>query len=457
MGPLGTPLPAPDEKIQEVADAKARFQKGEFTESLELLRTAVKKHPDRLPPAQYIMALWYSQINQGNLAMVSLERAIIEDPDDPEAYAFLGNVEFQGGRVTAASLLFDKAHALAQNFDKSPTRKKAFEPQIYAGLAAVAESRARLLRDDKERAKEEWVTAQKHLESWLKLDAKSAVAMQRLARALFKQKTKDKVNLAYEKLKQAKTADPKMPFAAATMAEYYQEEDDFQNAKKFMNYALSPKLGAEDLRTRLQAAQWCLQTSLLDPGQLEQAREHAAKALRLDPKSLQGKILRGVIALYQKDYNKAEDNFVAALLDYPSNFAASNNLALAYCEQDDASKKRRAREYAVDNARRHQQGRFAAEAASTYGWVVYKLGTVDQVNEADKVLGRLVRSARVNEDTLYYAARVATDSRLPENRRRPDEARRLLERALGTERPFSMRPEAQLLLDELKKTGSGSR
>ena len=55
----------------------------------------------------------------------------------------------------------------------------------------------------------------------------------------------------------------------------------------------------------------------------------------------------------------------------PSNFAASNNLALALCEQSDNLKKNRALEYAQINAQRYPK---MADAASTLGWVQYRLG-----------------------------------------------------------------------------------
>lgn len=445
MGPLGTPSPADYEKIQEVADAKARFRKLDLKGALELLREAVKKNPDRLPPAQVIMAIWYGQANQGAAALGSLERAVVEDPADPEAYVYLANAELQAGRVTAAGLVFGKAHTLVQSFTKSPSRKKTFEPRVYGGLAAVSEVRATMAGDDKARAQEEWVKAEGHLNSWLKLDPDSAVAMQRLARALFKQGTKEKVTAAYDKLKDAKKADPNLLTPAATMAQFYQEADDFNNAKKFMDFALSPKEGSEDLRTRLTAARWCLQTLGEERGQLDKAQEHASKAMLLDGKSLDAQILRGVVALFQKQYEQAERFFLAAHVQSPGNFPASNNLALALCEQDE-NKKRRALEFATNNARQYAEGRFKNEAASTYGWVLYRN---DRVVDADTVLSRLVRSGRVSEDTLYYAARVATD------RRRPEEAIQLLDQVEKSKNPFSMRPEAKKLLEQLRRKSGG--
>ena len=434
-GPLGTPIPAVDEKIQEVADAKARLAKRDFAGALSLLREAVKKNVDRLPPAQVIMAIWYAEAKQGAAVLGSLEMAVVEDPGDPQAYLILANVELQAGRVTAAGLLFDKAQSLMEAFTKSPNRKKNLEPSVYDGLAAVAESRA-TLSEDKAKANQEWVVAEEKLRAWLKLDPNNAIALQRLARALFKQKTKEKVNEAYEKLKDAQKADANVLNPAATMARLYQDEGDFNNAKKFMTYAL--QTAGEDLRTRLEAARWCLQTSLEDPGQLEQAKEHAAKAIRLDEKSMDAMILRGVVALFQKEYETAERYFLSAHVQSASNFAASNNLALAQCERDE-TKKRQALELAAQNAKVYEN---SAEAASTYAWVLYKN---NRLLDADNVLSRLLASARVSEDTLYYAAKVAAD------RKRPEEATQMLQRALGTKNPFSMRPEALVLLEQLRK------
>jgi len=450
MGPLGTPMPAVDEKIQEVADAKARFTKTDFAGALTLLREAVKKNADRLPTAQVIMAMWYAEANQGAAVLGSLEMAVAEDPGDPQAYLILANVELQAGRVTAAGLLFDKAQSLMGSF-KSPNRKKNLEPNVYAGLAAVAESRATMAEEDKARANQEWVGAEEKLRAWLKLDPNNAIALQRLARALFKQgslekqdkeKAKQKVNEAYERLKDAQKAEANVLNPAATMARFYQDEGDFNNAKKFMAYAL--QTAGEDLRTRLEAARWCLQTVLDDPGQLEQAKEHASKAIRLDEKSMDAMILRGAVALYQKEYEPAERYFQSAHWQSPGTFAASNDLALALCEQDE-TKKRRALELATNNAKQHQEDQYAGEAASTYAWVLYKN---NRLADADNVLNRLLSSARVSEDTLYYAAKVNAD------RGRRELATQLLQRALGTKRPFSMRPEALLLSEQLRKAPS---
>ncbi len=64
--------------------------------------------------------------------------------------------------------------------------------------------------------------------------------------------------------------------------------------------------------------------------------------MQLEPKLLDAKILRGMVAIFQKDYATAERYFELAHLQSPRTFLASNDLALALIEQNDQAKKLRA-------------------------------------------------------------------------------------------------------------------
>ena len=118
------------------------------------------------------------------------------------------------------------------------------------------------------------------------------------------------------------------------VAIYYQQAGDQANAKKLMSAAL--KAAPDDLNTQLVAAQLAMEN-----GQLEDAQNRAVAALRINPSSQDAKKVRGVAALFQKDYKAAEINFESAHLKDPDDFAAKNNLALALVEQKDESKKRK--------------------------------------------------------------------------------------------------------------------
>jgi tetratricopeptide (TPR) repeat protein len=131
-----------------------------------------------------------------------------------------------------------------------------------------------------------------------------------------------------------------------------------------------------------------------------------------------------------------------AHLQSPANFAASNNLALALVEQDKEktaeAKKRKALEYAADNVQKNNK---VSEAWSTYGWVLYKNGKVD---EAEKALTNALSGGQLSADTAYYFARVLSD------KGRAEQAERFAQAAVDSNRPFTKRREAKLLLEELK-------
>ncbi len=413
---LDTPATPEQQNIPEVTRAVERFQQRDFSGALDLLKKAASENPD-LPPAQIVMAQLFSQANQGNAVRVSLEQAVTEAPDDPEAYVIMGDIAMGQGRVTEASLLYDKAAALLEDFTKSTRRKEILEARNLSGLAAVAEARGK------------WDLAEERLKAWQALQPENAVCLQRLARARFQQKSPGD---ALKLLREAAALDENVLTPEAQLARFYHEFGDQKNARIWMDNAI--KIAPKDLRTRLVAAQWYLET-----GQLDEASQEAEAAVKLDPKSLEAMLFRGVVALFQKDYETAENYFQRAHLQSPGNFAASNNLALALIEQDDEQKRRRALEYATANARQNPR---ATEALSTYGWVQYKLGNID---EADRVLQAAAGTGSLSPDTAYYLAVVAAQQG------RKEQAIQLLNAALNTTQPFSQRQEAQVLLDQLTR------
>jgi tetratricopeptide (TPR) repeat protein len=406
----------------EVTEALNKFKSRDFEGAAKLLKEAAKKNPD-MPPAWVIMAQLFLQTNMGQNVRNALERAIVETPNDPEAYAFLGEIAIRERRIAEARLLYDKASGLMAGFKGSAKRKDNLQPRIHAGLATTDEAR------------EDWAAAQKELEAWLKLDSKSTAALLELAKCLFQQKD---VDGAFKKVKEAKQLDKEVLTPEATIAQYYWQAGDQPNAKTWFVAALTA--APRDLNTRLVAAEWAFQTL-----QMEEAKRQAAAALQLDAKSLRAKLLCGVVALFQKDYPAAELYFESANRQMPNEFAASNNLALALAEQKDPAKRDRALQYAEVNVRQYpdvRQNQRSAEAYSTYGWVLYKLGRLD---DAEKML-RQATAGNFTAETAYYLARIIAD-----RGGRDADARSLLEGALRTTAPFAQKDDAKELLDKLTK------
>ncbi len=409
----GTATP---KQSQEITDGVNRFKNGDIEGALKLFKQAASKNSD-LPPGQLVLASLFSQANQAPAARIWLEKTVIDEPNDPESYVLMGDLAIRERRVTEASMLFAKADELLKAFDKSDKRKKILVQRVLSGLAAVAEA-----RDD-------WKTAQKYLEAWVKAEPESANALQRLGRALFQEK---KADVALKQLRTAAKYDSNMLTPEAIVAQWYESTGDRENATKMMTEALNN--APNDLRTRLAAAGWALQTE-----QFEDALNQVNSALQLDPNSLEAKILRGNVAMCQKDFKNAELQFESAVLQSPFNFAASNNLALALAEQDDEAKKRRALEYAQVNVQRYPK---QPESHSTLGWVLFRLGRLD---EAERSLQTSVSSGVASADTAYYLARVAAE------RGNKEVALKLVEGALQSKGLFTYRKEAQNLLNSLKK------
>jgi len=418
------PAGAPDGKAAEgvaavnpkIAEAVAQFKDHNFENALKLLKEAGEQDPD-MPPAQVIMAQLFAQANIAGGVRAFLDKAAFEVADDPEAFVYLGDMAARERRITEADLLYEKAAGLLDKFTKSPKRKESLQPRICGGMAGVAQAR------------EDWAAAQKHLEALLALDPKSVAAMQKIAFCLFQQKRMDE---ALEKLRDAAKAVPDMLIPELMLAKFYQQTGDRENAKKWMETALaaSPK----DIRIHLAIAQ-----SAFDFGDLDAAKAEAEAALKIDTKSLEAKVLRGTIAMFQKDSKTAEMYLDSAHLQAPNEFSAGNGLALTLVEQKDEAKKRKALQYAEENVRKFSQ---TPEALATYGWVLYKLGRVD---EAENALRSAASAGNLTPATAFYLARVAVD------RGRDADAKQLLDGALGASGPFAQRAEAQALLEQLKK------
>ena len=153
-----------------------------------------------------------------------------------------------------------------------------------------------------------------------------------------------------------------------------------------------------------------------------------------------GHILRGLVALWEKDWTVAEDNFQNVLFASPNDFVARNNIALALVEQDDPAKKNKALTYAQINYKDNDK---SPDALSTLGWVYFKRGEFDQAGLA---LDQAIKAAGGinNADTATYAAHIL------HHRERDWEAKQLLEGLVKSDRPFSMRPEAQKLYEKVK-------
>jgi len=432
------------EPIKEIVDAIKRFNNGDLDGARLFLKQA-REANKKLPPAEMMLAQLLAAANQGQAARAELERCVKTNPDDPETYLIFGDGAFADGRVTDAEMEFGKAKELAANFKENAKRQRNFNIRAEAGLAAVAEAR------------EDWDTAQKHLEAWIQIvdppnrpegsgprDAASAPAHERLGRVLFKaDKSDDKeagARGAYKQFKMAVDADEKSPSADIALAQLYEEAKMHKKAIKFVGIAVSTLPATKDtqMATLLAAAHWALETD-----QINEARDYSSQSLKIDPKSLEAKFLRGVAARLLGDTKTAETEFEEVFLASPANFAASNQYAQVLAEQNDKVKRDKALEIARMNDKMfggQNSGARGIETAATLGWVLFQM---DKVTEAAQVMEAILKSGNANPDSLYYAARILKERGQNEN------AIKLLQAALKNYKAFVHRNDAKGLLAKL--------
>jgi tetratricopeptide (TPR) repeat protein len=182
----------------------------------------------------------------------------------------------------------------------------------------------------------------------------------------------------------------------------------------------------------------------LNPAQLKEALTHANEAVKLDPKSVDARVIRGVIQRSMKNYKAAEEDFEAVHSQSPGNSVAVNQLALTLVEKPDDDSQSRAVQFAEMNARQNPRN---LEAGATLGWIYYKVG---RRTDADKVFQAIFQTGTTNSpDTMYYLASYLKD------KGNTDEAKRLLNVAVQGDRFFAYRSQAEDLLKQLSAKGKG--
>ncbi len=435
--------------FKDVEEAITRFNHGDVKGARLMLREARtgKDGNKKLPPPELMLAQMLAAANQGQLARAELENCVKVNPEDPEAYLIFGDQAFSEQRFTDAEMEFSRAKELAGKFTENAKRQRNFLIRSEAGLAAVAEAR------------EQWDNAKSHLEAWLQIvdsptapagggprDAASAPAHERLGRVLFKaDKSADKqagARAAYRQFKMAVEADDKSVSADIALAQLYEEAKLHEDAKKFVGKAVLslPRESTTQLATLLAAAHWALETE-----QIDEARDYSAQALKVDPKSLEAKFLRGVSARLLGDTSTAERLLEEVFLASPTNFSASNQYAQVLAEENDKDKRAKALEIARINDKMfggQNGGARGIETAATLGWVLFEMG---KVTEAAQVMQAIVQTGNANPDSLYYCARIF------DVRNQPEQAVKFLQEALKN-KAFVHRKEAKQLLAKLGGT-----
>jgi predicted Zn-dependent protease len=138
--------------------------------------------------------------------------------------------------------------------------------------------------------------------------------------------------------------------------------------------------------------------SLLVAGKLEESQDQLDRATSKGVKAA-GDVaaLRGLLAMAQRDYAAAEQQFTLLLEERPGDFHALRRLPIVLAAQQEQGKLVRAVQLATIQAKKMPQ---SPEAQATLAWVVLHQGKPDEARQA------LVRSPPgTDPETLYLMAR----------------------------------------------------
>ncbi len=443
------PATAVQEEVSpELKAAFEDFRNRKFEDAVAKLDNIRKNNKD-MAPSQLILASWLTQVqpSQPQAVRQAIEVAVTKHPNDPEAYVILAELNLQNSCVTEAEALFDKGAAMNANFIDSAKRKSEIQKRILIGQAQIQALRGK---------RDEAITT---LNNVLKLDEKNIGALNLLGLISFNAEDYDAAISAYAK---AREIQPSLLLPQARVAMMCQQkgtEEGKKLAAKYMKEAIA--VDAKDPQVRIVAAQWSLTI-----GKSAQAAQQADYAIQLltqlkteKPDDVltaslysEAKQLRGMIALFEKDYATAEKQFKEILAESPSNFAATNCLALALCEQEEA-KQKKAVEYAQVNVDRF--GQQQPEVFATAAWVMHKMG---KYQECAQLLQRYIQltNGNMSSDVAYYLAAnmEKTASNVADAEQKANIIKQALEivsKAVENKAPFMMRPEAEALKARLEK------
>lgn len=401
-------------------DAIDLFRQGDLQASRTQLQELEQQQP-QLAPADVMYAKLAIALGRLDVGRAALEQAVIDDPDDPEAYIILGNLAFREQRLTYAQLSFSYAGLVLERYERNSLRKQDMEARITAGKAAVAEARR------------QWKTALTHLQSLIELDPKSADAHRRLAICQFNLKQYDE---AIESFRQAHRLNQRLALPEISMGLLYTAIGEIDQARQLMQAAV--EVADKDPLTLLAASNWALGI-----GDLELARSTAEAAVNLDEASLAARLALATVARIDGKLDEAERLLTAVHMDDPNNFSAINQLALTLIAGEDETAHRKALAYAQLNSRAHSDRRQASgrEAAVTMAWILFRLG---HEAEADKELNSIINAGTLSDESAYYAARIF------HARGNTDTAKAILARALARSAAFAHRDDAEKLFAEME-------
>ncbi len=404
------------DSIPEVRQGLEFLKKGDRAQAAAQFATAYQKRPDLVPAGIAIATAFFNE-QKFDQVRFWLEQTVEDCPNDPEAYVILAEVAQSEGRTLEARMLAQEGLVLASRYANNPERQKKLALRGQLVLVLVAEGKQR------------WAEAQERLERMVQGAPDEPEYWIRLGVVFFQQNDMQKALNAFN---QASSKGTTVPHPYAIVAQLYDQKGNTKEAERYLNEAL--KLNQNDFQIMSIAAQLATKWD-----HVSEARQYAERALKLKPDSYEAKAMCGLLALYERNYPIAQGYYEAMVKEKPDDFAGKNGLALALCEQQDATKTARALTLAKENA---QANPASIDALTTLAWANYKSG---QTAQAEQILLQIHQSGVMSAVGAYYLAEILNA------KGESEQAAALTNAALSTNMNFPKKSDATLLQKQLTR------
>jgi tetratricopeptide (TPR) repeat protein len=414
--------------------------RGDAPSAITDLRSVLRDQPSSVP---VMRALARAHAQNGELAMAeeTLRNAVQVNPKDVEVRMDLARLLTQSGKL-------DQARPLLEQIAKEQPSNIAVQETLFRVQAAQKDfktARATAIEiqeahpdmpmgyylagivDDEET---KTAAAIENYERALKIQPKSAEALTALVRLELARKQPQQ---AMARLDRALVADPDNVIASSLRAEILLSQGKTDEA-----------IATYEAITKKQP-KWFLPYRGMAMAYRVQKNDDAAIAtLRRGIENTGGEtsLFLDLSSTYERrgDLNAAIANYEAWLLRDPKSIVAANNLAMLLVTTDNSKKNlERAQQLSAQLSRSDD-----AAILDTRGWVDYKSGNYRQ---AVQLLERATEKSSASPVLKYHLgmAQVANGD--------PQAARKNLEAALGSGKPFRGAEEAQSTLNTIKEAG----
>jgi predicted Zn-dependent protease len=362
-----------------VREAVTLFKANRIAECRTKLIQSRELYP-AFPPADTFLAILFLSVGKTAPAMASLDQAIINTPEDPEAYVLLADLALKDGQRTVADLGYSKAETLLPGITEFENRYRALQIRTRAGMSSLAEMRGQFSK------------AEKLLKDWNAISPESPVVYGSLGRIFFRQKKYDEARDAFLTLSELETNSPPVEIV---MGRLFGETGMKEESKLEMEKAA--EMYPEDTRVRLAIVNWAILHG--EMGALK-ANLDAAEALK--PNSVEVGVMTARLRHLEGDLGAAEDAINAVVLKNPNSFPATNELARILANSDDEDKRRLALQYARRNYASLGKSKTQAgvDALITYAWALFKN---KRGVDAEVILRSVPSGSEISAQDTYYS------------------------------------------------------